>query len=45
MLQGRRGGGKEHPCTDLFRKLQNEKQKTDFQTRFPLCENILRHRY
>lgn len=38
-------GGKEHPQTDLFRKLQNAKQRTDFQTGFPLWENILRRRY
>lgn len=31
-----RVGGREHPRTDLFRKLQKEKQRTDFQTRFPL---------
>lgn len=37
--------GKEHSWTDLFRKLQSEKQRTDFQTRFPLWKNILRHRY
>lgn len=39
-------GGREHPWTDLFRKLQwNEKHRTDFQTRFPLWKNILRHSY
>lgn len=31
-----RVGGKAHPGTDLLGKLQNEKQRTDFQTRFPL---------